>query len=43
MPTTSQELIKRARQFIDYKKDRKTRIATLTLNRPDHLDRKSVV
>ena len=42
MPITSQELIKQARQFIDYKKDKKTRIATLTLNRPDHFNAATV-
>jgi enoyl-CoA hydratase/carnithine racemase len=34
MPITAEALVKQARQFIDYKKDKKTRIATLTLNRP---------
>jgi enoyl-CoA hydratase len=42
MPITAEELIKQAEQFIEYKKDPKTKIAYLTLNRPDRLNAPTV-
>jgi enoyl-CoA hydratase/carnithine racemase len=42
MPITAEALVKEARQYIDYKKDKKNRIATLTLNRPDHFNATTV-
>jgi len=42
MPITAEELVKEAKQHIEYKKDKKTRIATLTLNRPDHFNATTV-
>ena len=38
MPISAEELIKNAEPFMEYKKDPKTRIAYLTLNRPDRLN-----
>ena len=38
MPITAEELVKQAEQFMDYKKDPQTKIAYLTLNRPDRLN-----
>ena len=38
MPITAEELVKQAQQFMDYKKDPKTKIAYLTINRPDRLN-----
>jgi enoyl-CoA hydratase len=34
MPIRAEDLVKEAKQYIDYKKDKKTKIATLTFNRP---------
>ncbi len=42
MPITAEELVKQAKQFIEYKKDKKTKIAYLTLNRPDQFNATSV-
>jgi enoyl-CoA hydratase len=42
MPISAEELVKQAKQFIEYKKDKKTKIATLTLNRPDHFNATTV-
>jgi enoyl-CoA hydratase len=42
MPITAQELVKKAKQFVEYKKDKKTKIAYLTLNRPDQFNATSV-
>ena len=42
MPITAEALVKQAREFIEYRKDRKTRIAYLTLNRPDHYNATTV-
>lgn len=42
MPITAEALVRQARQFIEYRKDRKTRIAYLTLNRPDHYNATTV-
>jgi enoyl-CoA hydratase len=42
MPITAEELVKQAEQFIEYKKDPKTKIAYLTLNRPDRLNAPTV-
>ncbi len=42
MPITAEELVKQAEPFIEYKKDPKTKIATLTLNRPDRLNAPTV-
>ena len=42
MPITAEELVKQAEAFIEYKKDPKTRIAYLTLNRPDRLNAPTV-
>src|SRR5579875_3238186 len=36
MPITAEDLVKRAKPFVEYRKDKKARIAYLTLNRPDH-------
>jgi enoyl-CoA hydratase len=38
MPIKSDDLVKEAEQHIEYKKDKKTKIATLTFNRPDHFN-----
>ena len=42
MPITAEELVKQAEQFMEYKKDPKTKIAYLTLNRPDRLNAPTV-
>ena len=42
MPITAEELIKQAEPFMEYKKDPTTRIAYLTLNRPDRLNAPTV-
>ena len=42
MPITAEELVEQAQPFIEYKKDPKTKIATLTLNRPDRLNAPTV-
>ena len=42
MPITAEELVKQAEQFMEYKKDLKTKIAYLTLNRPDRLNAPTV-
>jgi enoyl-CoA hydratase len=42
MPIKAEDLVKQAREFIDYKKDKKTKIAYLTLNRPDHFNATTV-
>ena len=42
MPITAEELVKQAEQFMDYKKDPQTKIAYLTLNRPDRLNAPTV-
>jgi enoyl-CoA hydratase/carnithine racemase len=34
MPVTAEELVKKAKEHIEYKKDKKNKIATLTFNRP---------
>jgi enoyl-CoA hydratase len=38
MAIKAEDLVREARQYIEYKKDKKTKIASLTLNRPDHLN-----
>ncbi len=38
MPIKAEDLVKQAKQFIEYKKDKKAKIAYLTLNRPDHFN-----
>lgn len=35
MPIGAEDLVKRAERFVEYRKDRKAKIAYLTLNRPD--------
>jgi enoyl-CoA hydratase len=42
MPITAEELVKQAEQFMDYKKDPQTKIACLTINRPDRLNAPTV-
>jgi enoyl-CoA hydratase len=42
MPITAEDLVKQAKQFIEYKKDKKSKIAYLTLNRPDQFNATSV-
>jgi enoyl-CoA hydratase/carnithine racemase len=42
MPITAEELVKQAEQYLEYKKDPKTKIAYLTLNRPDRLNAPTV-
>src|SRR6267154_450618 len=42
MPIKAEDLVKQAKQFIEYKKDKKTRIAYLTINRPDHFNATTV-
>jgi enoyl-CoA hydratase/carnithine racemase len=42
MPNAAEQLVKEAEQFIEYKKDPKTKIAWLTLNRPDRLNAPTV-
>ena len=42
MPITAEELVKQAEQFMEYKKDPKTKIAYLTLDRPDRLNAPTV-
>ena len=42
MPMTAEQLVKEAEQFIEYKKDPTTKIAYLTLNRPDRLNAPTV-
>jgi enoyl-CoA hydratase/carnithine racemase len=42
MPITAEELVKQAEQFMEYKKDPKTKIAYLTINRPDRLNAPTV-
>jgi enoyl-CoA hydratase/carnithine racemase len=42
MPVKSKDLIKEAKQFIHYKKDKKTKIATITIDRPTHLNALSI-
>jgi enoyl-CoA hydratase len=42
MPISAEELVKQAKQFIEYKKDKKNKIAYLTLNRPDHFNATTV-
>src|SRR5882724_209679 len=42
MPITAEDLVKQAKQFVEYKKDKKSKIAYLTLNRPDHFNATSV-
>ena len=42
MPMTAEELIKQAEPLVEYKKDPQTKIAYLTLNRPDRLNAPTV-
>ena len=42
MPITAEELVKQAEPFLEYKKDPTTKIAYLTLNRPDRLNAPTV-
>jgi enoyl-CoA hydratase len=42
MPIKAEDLVREAQQHIEYKKDKKTKIATLTLNRPDHFNATTV-
>src|SRR3984893_6325031 len=42
MPIKAEDLVKKAREFVEYKKDKKTKIAYLTFNRPDHFNATSV-
>ena len=42
MPITAEELVQQAEQFMEYKKDPKTKIAYLTINRPDRLNAPTV-
>ena len=42
MPITAEELVKQAEPLMEYKKDPKTKIAYLTLNRPDRLNAPTV-
>ena len=42
MSITAEELVKQAEPFMDYKKDPKTKIAYLTINRPDRLNAPTV-
>ena len=42
MSIKAADLVKQAKAFIEYKKDKKTKIAYLTLNRPDHLNATTV-
>jgi len=42
MPIRAEDLVKKAREFIEYKKDKKTKIAYLTLNRPDQFNATTV-
>ena len=42
MSIKAEDLVRQAKQFIEYKKDKKTKIAYLTLNRPDHLNATTV-
>jgi enoyl-CoA hydratase len=42
MPITAEELVKQAEQFMEYKKDPETKIAYLTINRPDRLNAPTV-
>jgi enoyl-CoA hydratase len=36
MAIKAEDLVKKAKEYIEYKKDKKTKIAYLTINRPDH-------
>jgi enoyl-CoA hydratase len=42
MPITAEELVEKAQPFIQYRKDPQTRIAWLTLNRPEQLNAPTV-
>jgi enoyl-CoA hydratase len=42
MPIKAEDLVKQAKQFIEYKKDKKTKIAYLTIDRPDHFNATTV-
>jgi enoyl-CoA hydratase len=42
MALRAEDLVKKAREHIEYKKDKKTKIAYLTLNRPDHFNATTV-
>jgi enoyl-CoA hydratase len=42
MSIRAEDLVKQAKEFVDYKKDKKTKIAYLTLNRPDRLNATTV-
>ena len=42
MPIKAEDLVKKAKEYIEYKKDKKTKIAYLTLNRPDHYNATTV-
>jgi enoyl-CoA hydratase len=42
MPIKAEDLVREAKQYIEYKKDKKTKIAYLTLNRPDHFNATTV-
>ena len=42
MALRAEDLVKKAKEHIEYKKDKKTKIAYLTLNRPDHFNATTV-
>ena len=42
MAIRAEDLVKKAKEFIEYKKDKKTKIAYLTLNRPDQYNATTV-
>jgi enoyl-CoA hydratase len=42
MPIRAEDLVKEAKKYIEYKKDKKTKIATLTFNRPAQFNATSV-
>jgi enoyl-CoA hydratase len=42
MPIKAEDLVRKAKEFVEYKKDKKTKIAYLTFNRPDHFNATSV-
>jgi enoyl-CoA hydratase len=42
MAIKAEDLVREAKQYIEYKKDKKTKIAYMTLNRPDHFNATTV-
>ena len=42
MAIKAEDLVKKAKEYIEYKKDKKTKIAYLTFNRPDQFNATTV-